>query len=183
MALNKRRAAQVFAGMALIGLLLVSAPATACIRSHHGGMMGSASNVSQDPVVTQSDQITVEIKDYDFVPRDLTVPVGAVVTWVNRDSVLHDATHEGGEWATAILAQGERASLVFDEPGAFEYRCSIHRDMIAKLVVRTDSVALKGGQVSWRSDWFGHGKPMYLEVDEVNNSVKKALSRQPAGGG
>ena len=104
--------------------------------------MGSASNVSQDPVVTQSDQITVEIKDYDFVPRDLTVPVGATVTWVNRDNVPHDATHEGGEWATAILAQGERASLVFEEPGAFEYKCSIHPDMTAQLVIGTDSVAL-----------------------------------------
>lgn len=141
MALNRRRAAQVFAGMALIGLILVSAPATACIRSHHGGMMGSASNVPQDPVVTQSNQITVEIKGYDFVPRDLTVPIGATVTWVNRDRVLHDATHEGGEWATAILTQGERASLIFEEPGAFEYRCSIHPDMKAKVVVRSDSAA------------------------------------------
>ncbi len=44
-------------------------------------------------------------------------------------------------------------------------------------------LVLKGGQLSWRSDWIGHGKPMYLEVDEVYDSVKKALSRQPAGGG
>ena len=142
MALGKKRVAQAFAGIALIGLILVSAPATACIRTHHGDMMGSASNVPQDPVVTQSDRVTVEIKGFDFVPRDLTVPVGATVTWVNRDNVPHDATHEGGEWATAILAQGERASLVFEEPGAFEYKCSIHPDMIAKLVIGTDSVAL-----------------------------------------
>jgi plastocyanin len=71
----------------------------------------------------------------------LHVRSGDTVTWVNRDSVLHDATHEGGEWATALLARGERASLAFGKPGAFEYRCSIHPDMIAKLVVRTDSVA------------------------------------------
>jgi hypothetical protein len=49
MTLSKRRTAQVFAGMALIGLILVSAPATACIRSHHGGMMGAVSNAPQDP--------------------------------------------------------------------------------------------------------------------------------------
>ena len=104
MALSKRRAAQAFAGMALVGLLLVSAPATACIRSHHGGVMGSASNVPQDPVVSQSNEVTVEIRGYDFVPRDLTVPVGASVTWVNRDGVPHDATDKGGEWATAVLS-------------------------------------------------------------------------------
>lgn len=39
-------------------------------------------------------------------------------------------------------------------------------------------LVLKGGQLSWRSDWYGHGKPMYLEVDEIYDSVKKALSRQ-----
>lgn len=44
-------------------------------------------------------------------------------------------------------------------------------------------LVLKGGQISWRSDWFGHGKPMYLEVDEVFESVKKALSRQAASEG
>ena len=103
--------------------------------------MGSASNVPQDPIVSQSNEVTVEIQGYDFVPRDLTVPVGASVTWVNRDGVPHDATDEDGEWATPILSQGERAGLVFEEPGAFMYQCSIHRDMTASLVVRSDSAA------------------------------------------
>jgi hypothetical protein len=39
-------------------------------------------------------------------------------------------------------------------------------------------LVLKGGQMSWRWDWFGHGKPMYLEVEEIYDSVKKALSRE-----
>jgi plastocyanin len=140
MALNKRRAAQIFAGMALIGLILVSAPATACISSHHDGMMGAAANRRpQSRVVSQSGRILVEIKDYDFFPRDLEVPVGATVTWVNRDGVPHDATDEGGGWATGMLEQGDQKSIEFDEPGAFDYLCTIHPDMKAKLVVRPDS--------------------------------------------
>ncbi|HET9476282.1 MAG TPA: hypothetical protein VFP63_02210, partial [Dehalococcoidia bacterium] len=111
MGLSKKRTGQVLAGMALLGLLLVSAPATACIRSHHGGMMGSASNLPQDPVVASSDRVIVEIKGFDFVPRDLTVSAGATVTWVNRDDAPHDATESTGAWATEILKQGERASL------------------------------------------------------------------------
>ena len=141
MALNRKRVARALAGLALIGLLLVSAPTTACIRSHHGGMMGSASNLPQDPVVTQSDQITVEIKEYDFVPRDLTVQVGATITWVNLDNVPHDATDVGGEWGTEILNRGENGTVVFDEPGTFDYYCRIHPDMKGKLVVRSDAAA------------------------------------------
>jgi plastocyanin len=141
MRLTKKRAGQVFAGMALMGLLLVSAPATACIRSHHGGMMGSASRLPQDPVVAASNRVTVEIRDFDFVPRDLTVSAGTEVTWVNLDSAPHDATETSGAWATTRLNQDQRATLQFDDPGRFEYRCSIHTDMTAKVTVRPGAAA------------------------------------------
>ena len=36
----------------------------------------------------------------------------------------------------------------------------------------------KGGTVAWRWDWFGHGKPMYMETDELYDYVQKALSRR-----
>ena len=136
MRLTKKRAGQVFAGMALIGLLLASAPATACVRSHHGGMMGSASRLPQDPVVAPSNRVTVEIRDFDFMPRDLTVSAGAEITWVNRDNAPHDATSDEGGWSSGMLKQGEQGSVLFEEPGTFEYRCSIHTDMTAKLAVR-----------------------------------------------
>ena len=142
MALNKRRAAQVFAAIELIGMILVSPPATACISSHHDGMMGAAANRRpQSRVVSESSRIIVEIKDYDFFPRDLEVPAGATVTWVNRDGVPHDATDEGGGWASGMLKRGDQESIEFDEPGAFDYLCTIHPDMKAKLRVRSDSTA------------------------------------------
>ena len=146
MGLSKKRTGQIFAGLALLGLLLVSAPATACIRSHHGGMMGSASNLPQNPVVASSDRVTVEINGFDFVPRDLTVPAGVTITWVNRDSAPHDATESSGAWSTTRLKQGQRASLRFEEPGTFEYRCSIHTDMTAKLTVRANTAVRRTGQ-------------------------------------
>lgn len=41
-------------------------------------------------------------------------------------------------------------------------------------------LVLKGGMTSWRYDWFGHGKPMYVEVDEVYDNVKKAVESRPS---
>ena len=38
-------------------------------------------------------------------------------------------------------------------------------------------LVLKGGQTSWRWDWFGHGKPMYMEVDDIYDNVKKGVSQ------
>lgn len=104
-------------------------------------MMGSGPRPPQDPVVSQSDRVTVEIKDFDFLPRDLTVPLGTEITWVNRDSVPHDATSDKGGWSTDLLKPGQEGTLVFDRPGAFDYLCTIHPNMKAKLVVRPGAAA------------------------------------------
>ena len=35
----------------------------------------------------------------------------------------------------------------------------------------------KEGQMIWRSDWIGHGKPMYVEVDELYRDVAEWLGK------
>ncbi len=35
----------------------------------------------------------------------------------------------------------------------------------------------KQGQMIWRSDWIGHGKPMYVEVDDLYKDVAEWLER------
>ncbi len=35
----------------------------------------------------------------------------------------------------------------------------------------------KEGQMIWRWDWIGHGKPMYVEVDELYQDVAEWLER------
>jgi len=35
----------------------------------------------------------------------------------------------------------------------------------------------KYGRAIWRWDWTGHGKPMYMEVDELYESVQMWLQR------
>ena len=34
----------------------------------------------------------------------------------------------------------------------------------------------KAGRIIWRSDWIGHGKPMYVEVDDLYEQVSDRLS-------
>ncbi len=35
----------------------------------------------------------------------------------------------------------------------------------------------KEGQIIWRSDWIGHGKPMYVEVDDLYRDVAEWLGK------
>jgi plastocyanin len=55
------------------------------------------------------------------------------VTWTNEDSAPHSAVFEGCE--TAQLSQGDSGSLVFNEPGTYDYVCGVHPTMTATLEV------------------------------------------------
>ncbi len=101
----------------------------------HDQMHRGAGGAPQTPVLSDASQVSVEIADYDFSPRELTVQAGAAITWTNRDSAPHDATYEAGAWATGTLRQGESATIVFDSPGEYEYLCTIHPDMKGTLTV------------------------------------------------
>lgn len=102
----------------------------------HRQMHGVGERGPQTPVVSDAAAVTIEIRDYDFFPRDLTVEAGTEVTWINRDSVPHDATDGAGSWSTGMLNKGESARLTFDTPGTYQYLCTIHPDMVGTLVVQ-----------------------------------------------
>lgn len=77
--------------------------------------------------------VTVPIRSFTFTPPDLTVNTGDTVTWVNEDRAPHDVTTTGGpgQFASDTLAQGQSFSHTFAAPGAYDYQCTIHPDMVA----------------------------------------------------
>ena len=101
----------------------------------HQAMRGSRDLPPQTPVVTEASEVTIEIAAYDFTPRDVTVLAGATVTWSNRDEVPHDATEKGKTWTTGMLKQGQFRDLAFSSPGNYEYFCTIHPSMRARITV------------------------------------------------
>ena len=105
-------------------------------NDHMGGMMGGGRDSSTDRPREGTETEAVAIKDFAFAPGNLQVPRGATVTWTNRDSAPHSATDSAGAWDTGVLAGGERVRLTFDKSGTFEYYCTLHPNMRARLVVR-----------------------------------------------
>lgn len=100
-----------------------------------GRMMGGGRDSSSDAPRQGSAVKSVTIDDFAFSPGNLRVPVGATITWVNRDGAPHSATDSAGSWDTGVLARDERASITFDAAGTFDYFCSVHPSMKARLVV------------------------------------------------
>lgn len=68
----------------------------------------------------------VVMANISFQPDELTVPVGATVTWTNEDGVSHTTTSEETVWDSDTMTSGDTFSFTFDEAGTYAYFCEIH---------------------------------------------------------
>ncbi len=92
----------------------------------------SCSNRTDTPV---HKVYTVEIKQMQFQPAELTVQKGDTIIWINRDIVQHDVTEEKSKaWTSSPLLTGQSWTLVATENA--DYYCSIHQVMKGKLLVQ-----------------------------------------------
>jgi len=77
----------------------------------------------------------IMIDNFSFAPHDTAVPIGASVTWTNKDDVPHNVVSTGGQFRSPVLDTDERFSRRFDAPGAYAYYCSLHPRMTGRVVV------------------------------------------------
>lgn len=78
----------------------------------------------------------VQIDNFSFTPPTLTVHPGTTVTWVNKDDVPHTVTSTEQKFKSRALDTDERFSYTFSAPGTYDYFCSVHPHMTAKVVVQ-----------------------------------------------
>ena len=71
-----------------------------------------------------------------YNPAELTVAVGATVTWTNTDVVSHTSTSDATGWNSGIIAPGGQFSFTFPTAGTFSYHCAIHPGMVGTVVAR-----------------------------------------------
>lgn len=81
----------------------------------------------QDSTSAASRSRTVNISDYTYGPKTLTIPAGTKVTFRNEDTTAHTATSkQSGAFDTDSIAPGKSATVTFSEPGTFVYYCLFH---------------------------------------------------------
>ena len=93
------------------------------------------------PSVTANDQSSaatseVKIDNFSFGPQTLTVPVGATVTWTNRDDIPHTSVSTDGVFKSKVMDTNETFSYTFAKAGTYPYYCSIHPKMTCQVVVK-----------------------------------------------
>ena len=80
--------------------------------------------------------MAVSIDNFVFTPADTQVSVGTTVVWTNNDDIPHTVVDADHKWKSSALDTGDEFSHTFTEPGTFEYFCSLHPHMTAKIIVK-----------------------------------------------
>lgn len=77
----------------------------------------------------------IDIKEFMYGPKDLTIAVGTTVTWVNDDQTVHTVVETHKLFHSPALDTNDQFSYQFNTPGTFEYFCALHPQMIGKITV------------------------------------------------
>jgi plastocyanin len=98
---------------------------------------GDSARLTTPPAIA-SDQ--VQMFTYAFLPSTLNVKVGTTITWINNDEAEHtvttkDKTLDSPRLKTINVKPGDSFSFKFEKAGTYDYFCSIHTAMKAKVIV------------------------------------------------
>ena len=107
-------------------------PAVAVLAATLCAVSCGGAGESSAPVTTTEVQM---VKSYRFDPKTIEIQAGETVTWTNEDNFTH--TVEVESQGDHKVGKGESVSLTFDEPGTYDYVCTLHRqDMTGTVIVR-----------------------------------------------
>ncbi len=99
----------------------------------HAGAAATGAGAGADPAAV----VEVEIRDYQFRPASVTVPVGGTVRWVNRERrTTHTVRLTGAQAVESErLFPDDAWERRFDRPGRYPYECGPHPEMKGEVVV------------------------------------------------
>ena len=96
---------------------------------------GGGSNGGGTETVAPGENVQVSMKGTNFTPASISVKKGTTVTWSNEDSVDHTVTADKGAFNSDKMKNGVNFGYTFNEPGTFDYHCTIHPSMKGTVTV------------------------------------------------
>ena len=105
------------------------------------GAVGAAALVfAAVPIGRSADQAAfppaVRIANFSFAPSTLVVATGTTVTWTNADDDVHTVVDSDRKFKSAALDTNDTFSQTFTAPGEYDYFCSLHPQMLGKVIVK-----------------------------------------------
>ena len=80
--------------------------------------------------------VSIKIDNFSFTPKEITVPKGTTVTWINQDDVPHTVVSTDKKFKSRALDTDEKFSFTFSDSGTYGYFCSVHPVMTGRVIVK-----------------------------------------------
>jgi plastocyanin len=124
--------------LAIAAVLSAALSVSGCGESNAATpMVAAAPAVSASVRDARTAPASVAIRNFAFEPATLTVAAGSKVVWINRDEEPHVVVSAGAQFhASPALDTDDSYSTVFPTPGVYTYFCSIHPQMVGKIIVK-----------------------------------------------
>ena len=101
-----------------------------------GVLLLGGSGLSGPSVAQTAAPTRIVVKNFMFQPTSLTVKVGSTVTWTNMDEEPHTVVSTSGLFRSNGLDTKDSFSFKFDKAGTYTFVCSIHPQMVGKIIVQ-----------------------------------------------
>jgi plastocyanin len=118
-------------------------PPTAVVTPGQTVMPTVLPTIESKPKITLVPQTTrtiIYMRNYKFVPQELTVLPGTGISWVNDDSTVHSVKTTGihaGLFNSGDIVPTASWGYTFGaDEGVFEFTCAYHPDMKGSIVVK-----------------------------------------------
>ena len=100
-------------------------------NKYNNSNSSNQTSINTSPIATNS----IEIKNMSFNPNNISVASGSVITVTNNDSTNHTITANDGSFNHPVSA-GQSVTFTIDNPGTYDYHCSIHTYMTGTILVQ-----------------------------------------------
>ena len=87
------------------------------------------------PAPQPSATIVVHIRDFQYLPKTVTVKVGDTIQYINDDESAHTVTADDKSYDSGYMAKGQTWSKTYTTAGAYPYFCLYHTFMRAGVTV------------------------------------------------
>ena len=119
------------------------APQTSSTSDNSEASLSSSDDSTASSPGIQNASIVGIKSDKSYDPNPINVNAGDSVTWTNSDNDIHSVTSGsdegpsiGQEFDSDILGEGQSFTHRFENPGTYEYFCSIHPSMVGEVIVK-----------------------------------------------
>jgi predicted lipoprotein with Yx(FWY)xxD motif/plastocyanin len=103
----------------------IEAAAGAAASSGSGSPASTPGASGSSGQTAGSNTVKINVQNFAFNPKSLTIKAGTTVIWHNSDSVLHTVTSDTGVFDGNLLS-GADFQFNFDKAGTYPYYCKPH---------------------------------------------------------